>query len=197
MDLPCEVCDRSIIENKTEYNKYLATLRKENDISIYKKFVIDDVNLDDVDKVLNDYISIHNKKYDLYLIKCEFSITLDNFTRNIKTNYVHNIESYKIKCDLLYYIDCIKLEGYNFCNINRISTYTVSDRCNRTYEYYARKLLHPLETKLNIVIAKNPKLLDENINHILFRTKSHILFNIWIPTNILVIILNYMYLLYE
>ena len=93
MDLLCEVCDRLIVENESEYNKYVATLRKENDKSIYKKYVINNVNLDDVDKILNDYVRIHNKKFDLYLIKCEFSILLDNFTTNIETKYVHNIES--------------------------------------------------------------------------------------------------------
>ena len=176
MDLLCPVCDRSIIENESEYNKKLASLRKENDISIYKNYVINNGNLDDVDKILNDYVSIHNKKFNLCLIKCESSITLDNFTTNIETNYVHNLESYKIKGDLLYYIDCMKLEGYNFCNINRMSINIVSDSCKMTYECYTRKPLHPLETKINIVIAKNPELIDENINRILIRTKSHILF---------------------
>ena len=36
MDLVCKVCDQLIIENESEYNKYLATLLKENDESIYK-----------------------------------------------------------------------------------------------------------------------------------------------------------------
>ena len=72
----------------------------------------------------------------------------------------------------------MKLEGYNFYNINRMSINTVSDRCNMTYEYPTRTPLHPLETKLNIVFAKNPKLLDQNTNHILIRNKSHKVFNI-------------------
>ena len=107
-------------------------MRKENDISIYKKCVINNINLDDVDKILNDYDSIHYKKFNLYLVKCVFTITLENFTTNVEANYVHNIGSYKIKGDLLYYIDCMKLEGYKFCNINRMSINTVSDRCNMT-----------------------------------------------------------------
>ena len=31
MDLLCQVCDRSIIENQSEYNIYLATLPKKDD----------------------------------------------------------------------------------------------------------------------------------------------------------------------
>ena len=34
MDLLCEVCNRSIIKNESEYKKYLATLRKDNDKSV-------------------------------------------------------------------------------------------------------------------------------------------------------------------
>ena len=47
----------------------------------------------------------------------------------------------------------------------------VSDRCNMTKEYYSFPPLHPLETKLNIVLAKNPNLLDENKNDILIKKK--------------------------
>ena len=35
MDLLCEECDRSIIENESEYTFYLATLRKKDDKSFF------------------------------------------------------------------------------------------------------------------------------------------------------------------
>ena len=34
MDLLCKKCDRSIIENESEYYIYLATLRKKDDKSL-------------------------------------------------------------------------------------------------------------------------------------------------------------------
>ena len=37
MELLCKVCDRSIIENESEYKEYIATLRKRNDKSLYQK----------------------------------------------------------------------------------------------------------------------------------------------------------------
>ena len=40
MSLLCEVCDRSIIENQSEYYNYLATLRKKDDKSFYKKMLL-------------------------------------------------------------------------------------------------------------------------------------------------------------
>ena len=44
MDLLCEVCDRSIIENESEFMNYLATLRKKGDKCLYKKYTINNVN---------------------------------------------------------------------------------------------------------------------------------------------------------
>ena len=55
---------------------------------------------------------------------------------------------------------------------------TVSDSCNMKYECYLHPPMFPLETKLNILTAKNPQLLDQNINHLLIRKYSHISFNI-------------------
>ena len=40
MDLLCKVCDRLIIENESENNKYLATLCKENDKNLYKNILL-------------------------------------------------------------------------------------------------------------------------------------------------------------
>ena len=49
MDLFCKVCDRSIIENESEYKDHLATLRKNNDKSFYTIYTINTVNLEEVD----------------------------------------------------------------------------------------------------------------------------------------------------
>ena len=35
MDLLCRKCDRSVIDNELEYNKYIACLHKPDDKSIY------------------------------------------------------------------------------------------------------------------------------------------------------------------
>ena len=55
---------------------------------------------------------------------------------------------------------------------------TISDICNMRYEYYIHPPMFPLETKLNIIIGTNPRLLEQNINHFLIRKYSHISFKI-------------------
>ena len=40
MDLLCAVYNRSILENQSEYNNYLATSRNKNHKSLYNKYII-------------------------------------------------------------------------------------------------------------------------------------------------------------
>ena len=98
MHLLCKVCDRSIFESETKYNNYLATLSKKNHKKLYNKYTINSVNLDEIIKKLNDFISIHNKNFDFYFIKCEFVIEFDNnFTANLKTNCFYYTDIVNIK----------------------------------------------------------------------------------------------------
>ena len=179
MDYLCQVCDREIIENESEFKNYIASLLKKDDKSIYKKYDINNFNLDEVDKILKDYVSTHNKKFDIYFIYCELKIQFDNnSTRDLKTDCVHNIEIEKVSQCLLYCIEYLESKGYNFQIIIQMTIITVSDRCHMKYEYYMHPPMFLLETKINIIIAKNPQLLDQNINHVLIRKYSHISFNI-------------------
>ena len=166
MELLCKICDRSTIKNESEYNKYLDTLRKKEDRSLYKKYTIINSNLDEVVKILNDYISTHNKIFDFYFINCEFVIDFDNnFIANIQTNYFYNTDIININLYLLLYIDCFKSRGNNFHNINQMTINIISDTCNMTYETYINQPMHKFERKINMNIAKNPQLkksLDRN-----------------------------------
>ena len=135
--------------------------------------------MDEVNKILKDYVSTHNKKFDIYFIYCEFKIQIDNnSTRDLKTDCVHIIEIEKISQCLLYCIEYLESEGYIFQNINQITINTVSERCIMKYEFYMRPPMFPLETKLNIIIAKNPQLLDQNKKHLSIKKYTHISFNI-------------------
>ena len=101
MDLLCQVCDREIIENE-----YLAALGKKDD----KNYTINNINLDDVDKILNDYISTHNKSFDFCFIYCEFKI---HFDKNFYT-YVYNKEIERINQCLLFCIECTESNDYQY-----------------------------------------------------------------------------------
>ena len=145
---------------------------KENDKSFYTKYVNNNVNIDDFDKIFNYYISTHNKKFD-----CEFGIQFDkNYTANIEINYHYNTDYISIKSYLLFYFDSCELAGYKFKNINHIIINTISCKCNMSYKRYINHAMSMLERRINFLIAKNPKLinsLERNKNHPLIRKYSH------------------------
>ena len=66
MDLLCKICYRSIIENQSEYMNYLAILRRKDGKISNKKYTINNINLDEVNKILIDYVTTHNKKLDFF-----------------------------------------------------------------------------------------------------------------------------------
>ena len=48
MEFLCKVCDRSIIENESEYKEYLAILVKKKDKSLYKKYTINNPPINNI-----------------------------------------------------------------------------------------------------------------------------------------------------
>ena len=61
----CKKCDRSLIE--------IPFVSYESLITPYQK-VFNNVNLDEVDKILNVYVSTNNRKFYIYYISCQFKI---------------------------------------------------------------------------------------------------------------------------
>ena len=94
-----------------------------------------------------------------------------------RPNYYSNYAMQYIKSDLLCFIDYFISRGFEFLYINYIIFDSINDRCNMTYEYYIKQPMPALELRLNMIIAKNPELinsLDRNKNHPLIRKYSHI-----------------------
>ena len=149
-----------------------------NDKCFYTKYIINNVNIDDFDKIFNNYKSNHNKKFDFYYIDCDFEIQFDNnYTANIESNHHYNTDYINIMSYLLFYIDSCELAGYKFKNINHMIIKTISCICNMSYKYYIYQPMSMLERRINFIIARNPQLincLNRNKNHPLIRKYSHI-----------------------
>ena len=177
-ELLCLKCNQDIFDDKNKLYNYLATFQKENDKNIYKKKFIDNIDLDNIDKILNNYINNHDKKFDIYFVKCLFNIDFDNNIYELDTVYVYNKESFKIIIQLLFFIDMMKTEGRNFYNISQMTIIINSDICNMTNEYSRYMRLNPIERQINIIFSKKPQLLNQISNNILIKNKSHIIFNI-------------------
>ena len=179
-ELLCLKCNLEIFEDKNKLYNYLTTFQKEDDKNIYKKIIIDNIDLDNIDEILNNYIDNHNKKFDFYFVKCLFKISFDNDIYEFDTIFVYNKECYKIIIQLIFFINIMKSQSKIFNNINKMTIIIHSDICNMTDEYSRYMRLNPIERQINIIFSKNPQLLNQISNNILIRNKSHIIFNIQI-----------------
>ena len=140
---------------------------KDNDKCFYTKYIINNINIDEFAKIFNYYITTHNKKFDFYYIDCEFGIQIDNnYTANIETKYHYNMDYINIK-NYLFYIDSCESGGYKFNNIIHMNINTISYKCNMSYRHYINQPMPAVERRINMIIAKNPQLinsLDRNKN---------------------------------
>ena len=99
--------------HEIKYNNYLSSLVK-NDIKfIYIKCIINKVDINNFEKIFNDYINNHNKKFDFYYINCEFQIATDNRLLNIEINFHHNTDYINIKSYLFFYTESHRIKIFN------------------------------------------------------------------------------------
>ena len=121
MDYICQYCDRLLLENPDEYENYLTTSSRKIDKNLYIKYTIINIDFDELDKILEDYISTHNKKFVFCLISCKLIIEFDkNFTENIKTDYYYNTDIINIKRGLIYNFYHFLPKIFKDCHANNI-----------------------------------------------------------------------------
>ena len=160
--------------HEIENNNYLSSLVKDNKKFIYLRYIFNNVNCDNFDKIFNNYITNHNKKFDFYYINCEIQIETNNQLLNIEINFHHNTDYINLKCLLFFYTESHNIKNFK---INQMIINTISCFCNMNYKYYLLNPMSMLERRMNYIIAKNPQLikaLDRNKNHPLIRKYSHI-----------------------
>ena len=80
-----------------------------------KKYTNNNKKFDEVDKILNDYTTFHNKKFYFYFINCKFVIEFDNsFAIKIETTSFYNTDISNLMSSLLYSFDCFYQEDIMF-----------------------------------------------------------------------------------
>ena len=161
--------------HEIENNNYLSSLVKNDNKFIYLKYIINKVDINNFDKIFNDYIINHNKKFDFYYINCEFIIeTNNNRILNIEINFHHNTDYINLKCLLFFYTESHNIKNFK---INKMIINTISCLCNMTYKYYLDNPMSMVERRMNFILARTRTLiksLDRNMNHPLIRKYSYI-----------------------
>ena len=171
-------CDYEIFNDTNELKYYLASFHKRYDRSLYFKYTINNNNLNNINKVFDYYITIHNEKFDLYFINCVIQIRFNkNIIINLEINNHYNTDYFNIENYLSGYLKCCKKAGYFFSNINHMIINITSCICNIRYKHYIDKPMSMLERRINYFITKNPQLINQNHNHPLIRKYPNIKLN--------------------
>ena len=55
----CPACNTWITQNPSEFNENTPTMRKKHDQHLYENYIINNINLDKVDKTIDDYVTTH------------------------------------------------------------------------------------------------------------------------------------------
>ena len=128
-------------------------------LCLYTSYTIENIHIDEVDD-----INIHKQNFVFYSIDCQFE-------KEFKNNIFAKIEiNQHFNSDYIN-IDSCRYGNFVFDNNIKMEISMTSCRCN------LNSPMSMLERRINMVIAKNPQLinlLNNNKNHPLIRKYSHI-----------------------
>ena len=175
----CRVCDYEIFNDKDELYNYLVYFRKDYDRSLYYKYTINNINLNNINKIFDYYITIHDEKFDMYFINCVIQIKFNNnIIANLEINNHYNTDFINKENYLSLYLKSCENAGYEISNIIHMIINITSCICNIRYKHYKDKPMTMLERRINYIITKNPQLINQNHNHPLIRKYLNNKFNI-------------------
>ena len=81
-EILCQVCDYEIFNDRKEFFHYITSFQKTYDRGLYYKYTIKNINLNNINKIFEYYINIHNDKFDMYFINCVIQILFNNNITN-------------------------------------------------------------------------------------------------------------------
>ena len=174
----CQVCDYEIFNDKDELYNYLVYFNKRYDRGLDYKYNINNIDLNNINKIFDYYINIHNEKFDMYFINCVIQVQFNkNIIANLEITNHYNIDYINIENYLTLYLKSCENAGYKINNINHMIFNITSCICNIRYKHYKGKPMSMLERRKNYNITKNPQLINQNHNHPLIRKYPNIKFN--------------------
>ena len=132
----CDICDITMkLKSKNKHSK--SIIHEELEKSFRIVYYIDNPKFFDVDDIYSEFINLHNKKYYLYYMKCNFNLVFENnFHPCIESDlYPNKIICYWKKF-LMNATQNFINQGYKFSHISNMNIITINNRRNMTYKYY-------------------------------------------------------------
>ena len=100
--------------HEIKHNNYLSSLVKDDNKFIYARYVVNNVNIDNFDKIFNNYGSNHNKKFDFCYMNCEFRLETNNRLLNVEINFHHNTDYINLKTYFFFILNLMELKILKF-----------------------------------------------------------------------------------
>ena len=157
----CEICDMAI-KPKSKSRHFKSIIHKKLAKHKHIKLTIDNPNLDDIDKIIYNYINEYDKKYGYYYIRCEFKLVFSNMegyavaSSILKDN--NTMFSWKILVEKA--INNFIKDGYIFSHISKINCTLICNERNMTYKHYLQQPKSMLEWEINAIVNRNKKLIN-------------------------------------
>ena len=82
MDFYCDICDKTIkVKSKNNHFKSVSQIQNKKWFRI--NHTVKNPNFVDIDKIFNDYVTNHNKNFELFFVRVDFKLDFDNFSPNL------------------------------------------------------------------------------------------------------------------
>ena len=174
----CINFDYELFNVRNEFNYYLAFFIKRYDRGLYYKYIVKNINLNDINKLFDYYITIHKEKFDMYFISCVIQIKFNNIIiANLEINNHYNTDYVNIENYLSVYVKSCENAGYKINNHNHMIINITNCICNIRYNHCVDKPMSMLERRINYIITENPQLINQKHNIPLIRKYPNIKFN--------------------
>ena len=158
----CEKC-LGKIKAKNKYKHFISESHIELDKCKHIVFSLKDIDINDIDEAFCLYTIEHNKKFDYYLVKCEFELIFNNYhycplvTSNLSDN--KTMISWSIFLEKIF--SDFKDKGYSLNHIAEMHIIAIANELEKTYDFDIKHSMCALEWKLNAMINKIKNLIDK------------------------------------
>ena len=160
MDNYCEVYPKNIkAKNK---DKHLKS-KSHHEFDKCKHIILShkDTDINHIDEMFYLYIIEHNRKFESYIIKCEFKLVFNDYQYSpyVTSNVSDNKTMISWKHFLVKVIDDFKDKGYNFSHIAEMHIITIANKRDMSYDFYIKHNMCASEWKLNAMVNENKSLI--------------------------------------
>ena len=142
---------------KSKWNNLKSSTHNIHDESITRRYIILDPNKNLFDEIMKKIFNNYKNNYARYLVSCLLKLlTTTNHVRYIRINEKPNVE-YFLNFSTISILSRINVDQFYFSHIYELGITFSSSFRDMTYAYYLKQRKATYESKLNQILAENPR----------------------------------------